>query len=82
MFVVIFLYIFFNPGQPLREWSLVWFLSIFSPSFSALIVAWIIGGITEVKRLLSGFTRWKVAFRWYFAAAFLFFRAAGNRYDL
>lgn len=49
-----------------------WFLNAFSPTISALIIAWIIGGSAEVKRLLSGFTRWNVGLRWYLAAAFLF----------
>jgi membrane protease YdiL (CAAX protease family) len=53
-------------------WSLVWFLFAFSPSLSALIVAWIVGGWSEVTRLLAGFTRWRVGWRWYFWAAFLF----------
>jgi membrane protease YdiL (CAAX protease family) len=72
IFVVIFTFILLNPSQPLQPWSLVWFLAIFSPSFSALIVAWLIGGWPEVKHLLSGLTRWKVGAQWYFAAAFLF----------
>jgi len=72
MLGVIFAFIYLNPSKPLQPWSLVWFLSIFSPSVSALIVTWIIGGMPEIKRLLSGFTRWKVGIRWYFAAVFLF----------
>ena len=71
-FVVGFSFVLLAPGQPLQPWSWVWFLEVFSPSFSALIVSWIIGGKSEIQRLLSGFTRWKVGFRWYFAAAFLF----------
>lgn len=71
MFGVTFGYIYFYPNQPLQPWSLVWFFAIFSPSISALIVAGIIGGIPEIKRLLTGFTHWKVGFRWYFWAAFL-----------
>jgi membrane protease YdiL (CAAX protease family) len=71
MFGVMFAYIYLNPSQPLQRWSLVWFFSIFSPSISALIIAGIIGGIPEIKRLLAGFTRWKVGLRWYFWAAFL-----------
>jgi membrane protease YdiL (CAAX protease family) len=47
-------------------------LEAFSPSFSDLIVTWIIGGKLEIRRLLSGFARWKVGAFWYFAAAFLF----------
>jgi membrane protease YdiL (CAAX protease family) len=71
MFGVMFAYIYFYPNQPLQQWSLVWFFSIFSPSISALIVTGIIGGMPEIKRLLGGFTRWQVGLRWYFWAAFL-----------
>lgn len=86
-FGVGFAFVFLRPSQPLRPWSLVWFLEVFSPSFSALIITWIIGGKLGLKDLLSGFTRWKVGFFWYFAAAFLFlaplaitfiYRALGN----
>lgn len=66
-----FAYIALFPGQPSQRWSLDWFLNAFSPTISALILAWVIGGGNEVKRLLSGFTRWNVGLRWYFAAAFL-----------
>lgn len=72
MFGMLFTFIYLNPSKPLQPWSLVWFLSIFSPSISALVVTWIIGGMPEIKRLLSGFTHWKIGFFWYFAAAFLF----------
>lgn len=71
MFGVMFGYILLQPGKPLQPWSLVWAFGIFSPSISSLIISWIIGGWVEVKRLLAGFTRWKVGFWWYFAAAFL-----------
>ena len=71
MYGVMFGYIILQTGQPLQAWSLVWALGIFSPTISGLIISWIIGGLAEVKRLLSGFTRWKVSFWWYFAAAFL-----------
>jgi len=71
MFGVTFAFIILKPSQPLQRWSLVWFFSIFSPSISALVITGIIGGIPEIKRLLSGFTRWKVGFGWYFWAAFL-----------
>ena len=67
-----FTFIFLNPDKPSEPWSLEWFLNAFSPTISALILSWIIGGADEVKRLLSGFTRWNVGLRWYFAAAFLF----------
>jgi membrane protease YdiL (CAAX protease family) len=72
MYGVMFTAIALDPTREMKKWSLVWFFSIFSPSISALIVSWIIGGKTEVKHLLAGFTRWKVGFRWYFWAAFLF----------
>jgi len=45
---------------------------MFSPTFSALIISGVIGGWTEVKRLLSGYVRWRVGVRWYLAALFLF----------
>jgi membrane protease YdiL (CAAX protease family) len=67
-----FTYIYLQPGKPSENWSLAWFLNAFSPTISALILSWIIGGVAEVKRLFSGFTRWKVGLRWYLAAAFLF----------
>lgn len=66
-----FTYIYIQPGQPIRPWSLDWFLNAFSPTISALIISWIIGGKTAIIHLLSGFTRWKVGLRWYFAAAYL-----------
>jgi membrane protease YdiL (CAAX protease family) len=71
MFGVGFSSIYLYPSRPVQPWSLVWFLEVFSPSLSALIVAGLIGGRAEIKRLLSGLTRWKVGFRWYFWAAFL-----------
>lgn len=71
-FGLLFPYIYLRPGQPLEPWSVVWFLYAFSPTISALLLAWMIGGRGEVARLLSGFTRWRVGWRWYFAAAFLF----------
>jgi uncharacterized protein len=70
-FGVTFAYIALKPGQPSERWSLDWFLNAFSPTISALALSWIIGGGAAVRRLLSGFTRWKIGLRWYFAAAFL-----------
>lgn len=43
MYVVLFSFIYFNPSSPLQPWSLAWFLAIFSPTFSALIVTAITG---------------------------------------
>ncbi len=73
MYTTFFGYIFLQPGKPLQPWSLVWAVGIFSPTISGLIVSWIIGGWGEMRRLLAGFTRWKVGFWWYFAAIFLLF---------
>jgi membrane protease YdiL (CAAX protease family) len=72
MYGVGFSYIYLYPSQPVQAWSPFWFFQIFSPTFGALIVAAISGGKAQVKHLLSGLIRWKVSFRWYFAAAFLF----------
>jgi uncharacterized protein len=67
-----FTYIALKPGEPSQGWSPEWFLNAFSPTISALVLAWIIGGKGEIKRLLSGFSRWKAGLGWYLAAAFLF----------
>jgi len=86
-FGVTFAYIALRPGQPSAKWSLDWFLNAFSPTLSAVILSWVIGGGAAVRRLLSGFSRWKVGLGWYLAAAFLFlgplafalvYRALGN----
>jgi hypothetical protein len=65
-FGVMLPFIYLNPSSSLKPWSLVWFLYAFSPSISALIITGIIGGISGIQRLLSGFTRWKVGIYWYF----------------
>lgn len=70
-YIAVFGFIRLNPGQPMVEWSLVWLTFIFSPTISAILVSWVIGGWPEVKDLLSGFARWKVGVRWYLAAGFL-----------
>jgi membrane protease YdiL (CAAX protease family) len=56
---------------PLPNWSLPWFLFVFSPTISAIVVEWIVSGLPGVKRMLSGLLRWKVGLRWYLAAGFL-----------
>lgn len=70
---VLFGYIWLRPGEPLQPWSLVWFLAAFSPTISATLISWITGGWEKVKGLFSGFTRWKVGWFWWAAAAFMFF---------
>lgn len=54
-----------------------WFLSIFSPTWAALLISYVIGGQDEVKRLLSGYLRRKVGLRWYLATLFLFLGPLG-----
>ena len=71
-FGAIFGYIVLQPGQPLERWAPAWFVFAFSPTVSALVVSWVMGGLAEVKRLLAGFTRWKVGLRWYLAAGYVF----------
>jgi membrane protease YdiL (CAAX protease family) len=72
MYTVQFAAIYLGRSADVQHWSLVWFLSIFSPTFSACIISWVIGGWTEVQRLLSGYVRWNVGLRWYLATLFLF----------
>jgi len=48
-----------------------WLVGIFSPTLAALAVAGLVGGSAEVGRLLSGFTRWRIGWRWYLASAVL-----------
>ena len=56
---------------PALPYAPVWLLGIFSPTISALTIAGVIGGVPEVKRLLAGFTRWKIGWRWYLAISML-----------
>jgi membrane protease YdiL (CAAX protease family) len=42
-------------------------LAMFSPTIGALVIAALLGGYDEIRRLLSGFTRWKVSWVWYLA---------------
>src|SRR4051812_2084233 len=46
-------------------------IGIFSPTISAVTMAALIGGLPEIKRLLAGFTRWKIGWRWYLAVSIL-----------
>ncbi len=71
-YAVDFSYMLLQPGQPLQPWSAVWFFQSFSPTISALLISFVIGGKKAVMSLLAGYIRWKVGLRWYFAAAFLF----------
>lgn len=66
-YAVTFLHLYWVPLPP----SLVLLLQVFSPSISALILSAVIDGWAEIRRLLSGFTRWKVRWKWYLAAGLL-----------
>ena len=55
-------YLFTIPGP------ILWFLQIFSPTLSAVIVSLGIGGWGEVKRLFSGFLRVRASAWWYLSA--------------
>jgi membrane protease YdiL (CAAX protease family) len=64
-------HIWLRPGQEVPFFTPVWFIGVFSPTISAAFVAWMSGGTVELKRLFSGFTRWKVGWFWYLAALFI-----------
>ena len=46
-------------------------IAIWSPTIAALIMTGLSGGTPAVKKLLSGFTIWRVSYKWYLAALFL-----------
>jgi membrane protease YdiL (CAAX protease family) len=43
-------------------------LQVLTPTLSAVILSYMLGGWNEVRKLLSGFTRWQVHWFWYLAA--------------
>lgn len=47
---------------------LFWFITYWSPTISAILVSGFIGGWEEIKRLLSGFLKWRVSSKWYLAS--------------
>ena len=47
--------------------SFFYYVMIFGPTISALVVSGIAGGWQGIKKLLSGFTRWKFKFGWVIA---------------
>jgi len=57
-----------NLVTPVEHMSLVWFIAIFSPTIAAYLVAAGMGGWPDVKRLLAGYTRWRIGWQWYLAA--------------
>jgi hypothetical protein len=56
---------------PTLPYGPFWLVGIFSPTLAALLVAGMIGGLAEIKRLLSGFTRWGIGWRWYLACTIM-----------
>jgi len=56
---------------PLFPEFFFWILSFWSPTLSALIVSGLIGGWTQIKIWLKGFTKWRVGILWYLAAFFI-----------
>jgi membrane protease YdiL (CAAX protease family) len=66
-YVAYFAYLAF----PILPFEPFWLVAIFSPTISAVIVAGLLGGIPEIKHLLSGLTRWRVGWKWYLAATSL-----------
>jgi membrane protease YdiL (CAAX protease family) len=43
-------------------------LQVLTPTLSAVILSYLLGGWNEVRKLFSGFTRWRVHWFWYLAA--------------
>jgi membrane protease YdiL (CAAX protease family) len=56
---------------PLQPFSPVWLIGIFSPTIAGFIMASVMDGWPGVKRLLAGYTRWRIGWKWYLAAASL-----------
>jgi membrane protease YdiL (CAAX protease family) len=57
-----------NLITPVPALSPVWLIAIFSPTLAAYLVAAGMGGWPEVKKLLAGYTRWRIGWPWYLAA--------------
>jgi membrane protease YdiL (CAAX protease family) len=54
--------------SPFDSWSARWLVAVFSPTIAAYLVAAGMGGWPEVRRLLAGYGRWRIGWRWYLAA--------------
>jgi uncharacterized protein len=53
---------------PLKAFSPRWLIGIFSPTIAGVLVAGALGGWREIRRLLAGYTRWRIGWQWYLAA--------------
>lgn len=69
--MVIYFWFLPAPGTIIGPGLIFLYISISSPTISAIIIAALVGGWQEVKNLLSGFLKWRVGFFWYFAGFFL-----------
>jgi uncharacterized protein len=67
-YVIMFASVFGSMWFKVSYYGPLWFFSIFSPTISALVVSGITGGPPAVKKLLHGYIRWNVSWRWYLAA--------------
>lgn len=47
--------------------SILMFIILLGPTISVFTISALAGGKDGVKKLLSGFTRWKIGFKWYIA---------------
>jgi membrane protease YdiL (CAAX protease family) len=56
---------------PISAFSLQWLIGVFSPTIAAYLVAAGMGGWPQVKRLLAGYTRWRIGWAWLLAATSL-----------
>src|SRR4029079_3436247 len=56
---------------PLQPFSPVWLIGIFSPTIAGFIMASVMDGWPGVKRLLAGYTRWRIGWKWDLAATSL-----------
>jgi membrane protease YdiL (CAAX protease family) len=62
---------FVNLGNWTLSNAILFLLYVFSPTISAILIKYIIGGTNEVGKFLKGYTIWRVPFIWYFAALIL-----------
>ena len=54
------------------QMMIVWLAMLAGPSVAGLLTTWLVDGRDGLKKLLSRFLTWRVAFKWYAAALFIF----------
>ena len=67
-YAIMFCSVFGAMGFKIPFYGIPWFLGIFSPTISSLVLSAVTGGKPAVKQLLRGYTLWKVGARWYLGA--------------